>query len=320
MSIIRNVEAFVADVCAGKTNETPSTYLSKLKRFIRFTKDAEISTLTLEDVEAFRRSLIEQRTVRRGSRIQEGRLSPFTIHTVMRTVKHFLCWSYSRGLITFDPSPIRIPPPPPPDPKPVTASNVFALLLAAARMGPNWERARNIAILYTLRDTAGRISAILKADIDNLDLSDGRMYVREKGGKMHTLYLNTPTIAAIRNWLEYRPMLAPKDNALFISQRGTALKRSGYYSVLLRLKQAAGIQGRVNPHAFRHAWVRDALSAGADLSKVSQTLAHSNIRVTSDYYARWADHELKESHARYSPGAHLPLIIPPAQEPEYETE
>lgn len=312
------LDAFIVAACAGKTNETPKAYRSKIARFIRYiaSRHLTMDELTLQHLEAFRISLHEQETVRRGSRVAPGRLSPFTIHTVMRAVKHFLTWTYHNGHTHFDPSPFHIPAPPRPDPKPVTAQNAIALFQAAARHGPDWERARNLAILYTLRDTAGRISAILKADIDNLDLARGKLLVREKGDKPHILYINGPTIEAIRLWLEYRPQVHPRENALFLSQRGTALKRSGLYSVLLRLREVANIQGRTNPHAFRHAWVRDALEAGADLSKVSQTLAHSTIRTTSDYYARWADHELKEAHTKYSPGAKLPTIKPADNEIE----
>jgi site-specific recombinase XerD len=69
------------------------------------------------------------------------------------------------------------------------------------------------------------------------------------------------------------------------------------------------IQGRANPHAYRHAWARDALNAGADITKVARTLGNS-LRVTAEYYALWSDHEIQAAHAKYSPGASLPLIKP----------
>jgi site-specific recombinase XerD len=308
------VDQFIVSTCAGKTNETPAAYRSKVTRLVKWmdAHQLQLRDLTLDHVEQFRMSLINQRTVTRGKRIVPGQLSPFTIHTVLRTVKHFLTWAHQQDLTCCDVAPFKIHPPPAPDPKPVTAENVLALLHAAARFGPMWERARNLAMLYMLRDTAGRISAILKADIDNLDLCNGKLYVREKGDKPHTLYLNAPTIQAVCTWLDFRPQLEPKDNALFISQRGTALKRSGFYSVLMRLREAAGLKGRgrTNPHAFRHAWVRDFLQACGDLSKASQALNHSTIRVTADYYARWADGELKDAHSQYSPGRRLPIIKP----------
>lgn len=306
------IARFVANVCAGKTNETPSTYQAKLRRLAQWMDDhhLQMCDLTIEHVEQFRLSLINQRTVKRGKRTISGRLSPFTIHTVMSTVKHFLSWTYQQGLTHFDMTDFKIPPPPPPDPKPIRHEHALALLYAASRIGPLWERARNLAMLYMLRDTAGRISAILRADIDNLDLNNGKIYVREKGDRPHVLYLNEPCIQAIRTWLDFRPDLHPKENTLFVSQRGTSLSRSGFYSVLGRLRDAAGLhgRGRTNPHAFRHAWVRDFLKACGDLSRASQTLGHSSSRVTSDYYARWADQELKDAHSRYSPGGKLPVI------------
>lgn len=315
-NIPQAIEAFLADVCAGKDNETPTAYRSKLARLHRWMDDhqLQLGDLTFRHLDLFRRALLEQSTVRRGSQIVPGKLSPYTIHTVLRTAKHFLTWTHQQGLTGFDPAPFKIQPPPPPDPKPVTAQNALALFHAAARTGETWERARNLAMLYVLRDTAGRIGAIINADLDNLDLVEGKLFVREKGDRPHTLYINKPTIHAIQFWLLCRPALEPKDNALFISARGFGLSRSGFYSILRRLVKAAGLKGkgRVNPHAFRHAWVRDALQAGADLTRVSQTLNHSTMRVTADYYARWTDGELKASHEKFSPGAKLPIIEPEA--------
>lgn len=308
------IEAFISDVCAGKDNETPSAYRAKLARLHRWmdVHQLQICNFAYPHLDEFRRSLLDQNVVMRGRRLVPGKLSPFTIHTVLRTVKHFLTWLHRNGHLSFDPSPFRIAPPPRPDPKAVSAENALCLFHVASRFGEPWEQARNLAMLYMLRDTAGRISAILKADIDNVDLCIGKVMVREKGDKPHVLYINNPAIQAILVWLKYRPSLQPKDNTLFISQRGTALKRSGFHSIMMRLKTAACLEGRgrVNAHAFRHAWVRDALQSGEDLSKVSQTLAHSTIRVTSDYYARWADRELKDAHSIFSPGASLPIITP----------
>lgn len=308
------IELFIADVCAGKDNETPIAYRSKLTRLIRWmdAQGLQIGELTFQHMALFRRALLEQKTIRRGSKVVPGKLSPFTIHTVMRTVKHFLGWCHRNGYTHFDPSPFRIGHPPPPDPKAVTAQNALALFHAAARTGEHWERTRNLAMLYLLRDSAGRLGAILHADIDNLDLTQGKVYVREKGAKPHSLYINAPTIEALMLWLEHRHTLMPKCNALFIGRFGRALSRSGFYAIIRRLANAAELQGkgRVNPHAFRHAWVRDALQAGEDLTKVSQTLGHSTVRVTADYYARWTDGELQAAHKRFSPGAKLPVIKP----------
>ena len=312
MHISQLIDLFIADVCAGKTNETPQAYRSKLKRFAIYmqTHTLKLKSLSREHVEDFRDQLIGQSVKRVGSQMVKGHLSPFTINTVMRTLKHFLRWAFHKGYLRRDLSDIRITPPPMPDPKAIDADNALALMYAAARLGESWERSRNLALLYVMRDTGARLGAILNMDIDNVDLKAGKLFTRTKGDKPITLYINEPTIDSLREWLDLRPQLKPHDRKVFTTFKGTGITRSGFYSLLNRLIDAAGLRnmGRVNAHSFRHAWARDALLAGEDLTRVSQTLGHTSVRVTGDYYARWTDGELKTAHAKYSPGRHLPKI------------
>jgi len=306
------IEQFIADVCAGKTNSTPAAYRSKLARFARWLGPRPLGKLSAEDITSFMRAMQNQSEKRVGTKIVKGNLSPFTIHTVLRTVKHFLRWSHEHGFMRADLSHFKTAPLPQPDPKAVSPENVMALMLAAARTGAGWEQARNLALLYVMRDSGGRIGAILSADMDNLDLAHGKLFVKEKGDKPLTLYLNPPAVLALIEWLKARPGLNPKCRHLFITCRGRGLTRPGWYSLLNRLLDAADLRGkgRCNAHAWRHAFARDSLTAGEDLSKVSQTMGHSSVRVTADYYARWADRELQEAHGRFSPGAKLAIIKP----------
>ena len=294
------IEQFIAEVCAGKINETPISYRSKLKRFESWMnqKHYQFCDLSIRRMDEFIQTM------------QCQRLSPFTIHTTMMTVRHFLKWAYQTNRLKLNFEAMKIPHMPRPEPKAIEAQSALDLLKAASRTGEQWERARNLALLYVLRDTGGRIGAIIHADIDQLDLKRGKLFVREKGNQPHFLYLNPPTIAALCEWLKYRPQLRPKDKKLFLSQFGRGLKRNSIYSLITRIKRnAEPIQGRCNPHAYRHAWARDALTAGEDISKVARTLGNS-VRVTAEYYALWNDREVQEAHARYSPGRNLPIIKP----------
>lgn len=312
MHISHLIDLFIADVCAGKTNETPQTYRSKLKRLTVFmdANSLKLKSLSREHIQKFRDQLQGQSMKRLGSQMVKGHLSPFTINSVLRTLKHFLRWAFHKGHLQRDLSDFTIKPPPLPDPKAVDADNALALMYAAARLGERWERARNLALLYVMRDTGARLGAILSMDIDNVDLKAGKCFTRTKGDKPITLYINQPTIDSLHEWLELRPQLKPRDRKLFITFKGTGITRSGFYSLWDRLIDAAGLRGmgRVNAHSFRHAWARDALTAGEDLTRVSQTLGHTSVRVTGDYYARWTDGELKTAHAKYSPGKDLPKI------------
>lgn len=311
--IEKEIDQFIAHVCAGKTNETPAAYRSKLKRLDQWmtVHGVRIEKLTAQKLDEFRRDLLERKEHRRGVRMTKGPLSPFTIHTCLMTVRHFLKWSHQSGLIADDLSmSIVIHQPPKPEPKAIEAEAALSLLEAASRTGERWEQARNLAILYMLRDTAGRISSIINADIDDLDLKARKLYVTDKGGKSRNLYLTHPTILALREWLKHRQSLDPKDTRLFLSIRGRKLARSSVYSLITRIKEhAPPIQGRSNPHAYRHAWARDALTSGEDISKVAETLGNS-VRVTAEYYARWNDRELQAAHSKFSPGKDLPIIKP----------
>ena len=163
-------------------------------------------------------------------------------------------------------------------------------------------------MLYVLRDTGGRIGGLLSAKLEDLDLEAGLLTVREKGNHERDLPLNDPTCDALRQWLDARSEMMPDSDYLFIGMHGKPLSRSGVYGMLDRLREKGGICGRMNPHAFRHAFARDSLRNGADISEVSQLMGHSTPTVTLKYYARWDKGELHAVHRRVSPGAHMKVI------------
>lgn len=308
MTLSELIEEFIGVVCAGKQNETPAAYRGKLKRLLTYWGDRPIDGMTAADVERFLIDLQTRSEHRRGSVVVDGGLSPWTIKTVMTTVKYFLRWCAEHGHIPNNPAQtITTPRPGKPDPKAVDAVTIERMIETAANYGPPWERTRNVAILYTLRDTGGRIGGLVNAEVQNLDLYNGYLVTREKGDQLRILFLNAPTVGALTKWLPCRQTLEPVDHHLFITATGTGLTRKGFYSSIRTIAKAANVEGRYNPHAWRHAFARDSLRAGADLSQVSQMMGHSSIVVTADYYARWADHELKQTHRRVSPGRILPL-------------
>lgn len=300
------IKCFINSVCAGKNNETPTAYEGKLRRFATWLGDRELTQLTQTDLDNFRIYLQNRKTKQKGRQEVNGGLSPHTIHSVLNTVRYFVKWCFDHGHL---PSNLaagwKIPIAPKPEPKAISPENITRLIDAASQQSPAWERARNVAMLYMLRDTGGRVSGLLNADLDNINLTDARLTTTEKG-KPRTLYLSEPTVAAIREWLCYRHQVHPTDYKLFSGARGNGISRSGVYHVLDRLAAAGHVDGRRNPHSFRHAFARDSLKNGADLSQVSQLMGHTSIVVTADYYARWDDKELQAVHQRCSPGRQLP--------------
>lgn len=310
MSLQELIDLFIADVCAGKENETARSYRGKLRYLLAFTgASAPVKRLNPKTIEQFKLSLLNRKTSLRGSRPEKKPLSPFTIKTVLTTIRHFCRWSMRAGYCRKDASAsLLIPPAPAPQPKAVSSQMVDALLQAAATTGERRERERDVALIYLLRDTGGRVGGLAGARLTDLDLQRNRLWVIEKGRRRRALHLSPATSAALKAYTSTRLDFHPTGDGLFVGKRGRDLSRGGIYNLLQRLAHRSGLPGRYNPHSFRHAFARDAIDAGADLAHVSQLLGHSSVAVTGMYYARWDDDELHQVHARTSPGRHMPIV------------
>lgn len=300
------INRFIADVCAGKTNETPNAYRSKLNHLEKYF-GADRENINQEEVDAFKKHLLERETIIRGGKEIKGNLSKFTIRSILSTTRHFLHWAGDQGYIPKGIT-LRNIHEPKPDPKAVDQETIQKLLAAVEHTGPAWEQARNRALLYVLIDTEGRVGSICAIEQETMNLTDGYAIVKDKGDQLSWLWFEPQTIDAIREWQKLRIELKPKDYKLFTGSRGTGLTREGVYRVLARLAQVGKVTGRFNPHSFRHAFAREMILAGADLGVVSDLMNHASIVTTYKYYARWKKKELKHFHTRYSPGKKLPPV------------
>jgi integrase/recombinase XerD len=74
-----------------------------------------------------------------------------------------------------------------------------------------------------------------------------------------------------------------------------------------RLGKRAGVKGRVNPHAFRHAFAREYILNGGDLASVSEMMGHTQIGVTKQFCAVFQAEELRAKHDAFSPVGRLRL-------------
>ena len=300
MKLNSQIELFLADVCAGKTNETEQTYRTKLRQLERYAKSKPI---TADLLKGFIHDLKTRKTHISGHKAVEGGLSLYTIKTIIQTTRHFCKWSYENGHMREELyKQVKVPSVPAPMPKAIH-EDTFGLLIKSAQnnISVEWERARDIAMLYFLRDTGGRVGGMTNTMLPNIDLKSGEIETIEKGQHVK-LYLNEPTIEAIKIWLTFRPQLEPITDHLFTANRSArGLTRGGVRWILNKLSARAGITDRHNPHAFRHAFARDFLKAGGEITQLAGLFHHSSIWVTTNYYARWNDKELRSAHAAHSP-------------------
>lgn len=73
------------------------------------------------------------------------------------------------------------------------------------------------------------------------------------------------------------------DEPVFLSRKGSHLSPAQAWRIVRAAAVAAGIEGNVSPHWFRHSHATHAIERGASLMLVRDSLGHSSLTVTNAY-------------------------------------
>jgi integrase/recombinase XerD len=150
------------------------------------------------------------------------------------------------------------------------------------------------------------IAERLPLKVADLDSKNRRAQLFEKGERARTVLFGERTARALRAWLRNRPFRGCAYVFTSIKEERPASGNS-ILQMLRRYGRRAGVSGRVNPHAFRHAFAREHILNGGDLASVSEMMGHTQIAVTKQFYAVFQAEELRAKHDAFSPVSHLPL-------------
>jgi integrase/recombinase XerC len=197
----------------------------------------------------------------------------------------------------------------PRDPAVLTAPELRRFFAVAAETNDPWERSRNLALLAVLSQAGLRVHELVALELAQLDLGSATLVgVRGKGGTVHDLPLNAPTLALLTTWIAERHEFArAAETALFLSSRGTRLSIRGAQHLVFRLRQAMGSAKKISPHTFRHSAATLALTTGADLSTVAELLRHSDLNTTRRYL-HLVDERRREAVRRLAIAIPLELV------------
>jgi len=168
-------------------------------------------------------------------------------------------------------------------PKFLTVEEVESLLRQ-----PDEENVRGVrdkAMLELLYATGLRASELVSLKIKDLNLEDGFLLCLGKGGKERLVPIGESAVRAVRKYLDgARPKLLKQSSEfLFVTQRGRAFTRQGFWKILKDYVRKAGLDLKISPHILRHSFATHLLERGADLRSVQLMLGHSQITTTQIY-------------------------------------
>lgn len=162
---------------------------------------------------------------------------------------------------------------------------------------------RDRAMLELMYATGLRVSELVQLTVNDVNLEAGYVRTRGKGSKERIVPLGRTACRALQEYLDGPRRLFPfrsSASTLFLGKRGRGITRQGFWKILRKYAQSAGIQARITPHMLRHSFATHLLEGGADLRSVQSMLGHADI-ATTQVYTHVSREHLKRVHQKFHP-------------------
>ncbi|WP_417328970.1 site-specific tyrosine recombinase XerD [Halomonas cupida] len=221
---------------------------------------------------------------------------------LLASLRRFYRWALAEGQIDHDPlAGVRLPRVRPSLPNTLEEDEVERLLAAPDLETPLGLRDR--AMLEVLYGAGLRVSELVGLTGDAVNLRQGVVRVRGKGGKERLVPLGEEASWWLQRYLrEGRGALMSDITrpALFPGRADASMTRQTFWHRIKHYAKVAGIERPLSPHTLRHAFATHLLNHGANLRVVQLLLGHSDLS-TTQIYTHVAQARLEALHADHHP-------------------
>jgi integrase/recombinase XerD len=276
----------------GLSANSLGSYLIDLQRFSSGISPLQPDGATAQDLGRYVESLYS------------AGLSARSIARHMTTLRNFYSFLTREGEISADPSEFLIAPKQWSNlPKYLNRQEIDRLLATPDAAKPTGIRDR--AMLELLYATGLRVTELCRLELNNVEKDSGVLRVTGKGNKQRLVPFGESAGEAVAQYLNQgRPgMLKGRASRfLFVTARGGAMTRQGFWKLLVGYGKKAGIFRDLTPHVMRHSFATHLVEGGADLRSVQIMLGHADIS-TTQVYTHVARRRLREIVDQHHPRA-----------------
>ncbi len=277
----------------GLARATLQAYRSDLQGFSRWLQACGADLITMDG------GVIQQYL---ASRLQDGTKAS-SVARILSAVRLFCNYAQRHAWRCDDPCEQVMPPRPSRLLPAVLSEREMEDLLEAPDTGKP-KGVRDRAMLELLYACGLRVSELIALRHDQVNLKADVLRLTGKGGKERLVPFGECAAQWLERYLrEARPKLmqgCAETGDLFVTRRGQAMSRQGFWFVLRQLARRVGIAKPLSPHTLRHTFATHLLNHGADLRVVQMLLGHSDLS-TTQIYTHVAHDDLKNLHRAHHP-------------------
>ncbi len=165
---------------------------------------------------------------------------------------------------------------------------------------------RDRAILELLYATGIRVTELIEANVEDLNLRMGFITCAGEQSKARIIPIGRPARAALETYIyDTRAALVKEkkdQKSLFVNYNGDRITRQGLWKILKEYGRKADLEEKLTPNVLRNSFAVHMIQNGADLKSLQELMGHEDISATQ-IYLTVTKNRIKDVYDRTHPRA-----------------